>query len=72
MTPALAVVICVALVSLVAALHVCLPFIVKRSDADTKLHALEAANHALSERVADVEAHMRDGTPLRKLRAMSR
>lgn len=57
MTAALAVVICVGLVCLVAALHVCLPYVVRRDDVETKLHALEAANHALNERMAIVEQH---------------
>lgn len=45
----------VVLVALVAGLHVTLPFIRRRSDAETRLAALEAANVELRDRAARVE-----------------
>lgn len=67
MTWALAFVIAVAFGSTVAGLHVVLPYVVKRSDAETKMHALEAANVALSERMASVEQYLSGGGPLGRL-----
>lgn len=72
MSWSLAFVIVAGLGALVAGLHVVLPYVVKRSDADTKLHAIEAANVQLTERVARVEQWAETGGPLGRLRSMSR
>lgn len=72
MTWALAFVIVAAIAALVAALHVVLPYVVKRSDAETKVAALEAANVELRDRLTRVEQFLEGGGPLGKLRSMSR
>jgi len=60
-------VLCAGFASLVALAHVALPYLRKRGDAETRLAALEAANHELGERMANVEDFARGGGPLGRL-----
>lgn len=56
-----------AFAALVAFAHVALPYVRKRSDAETRLEALEAANHELRDRTARLEQFAEGGGPLGRL-----
>lgn len=67
MSWSIAVVIVAAFAATVTGLQVCLPYLRKRSDAETRLAALEAANVELGDRMARVEQVMEAGSPLSRL-----
>ena len=72
MTWPLAVTVLGCLAALVALAHVALPYLRKRSDAEVRLQALEAANVSLSDRIAHVEQFTAGGGSLGVLRRAAR
>jgi hypothetical protein len=57
---------------IVALLHVCLPYLRTRSSAETRIAALEAANVALSDRVARCEQFADRASDVKLPRGMPR